>query len=81
MYFIIRAIAIGTMKKVKLTRKPIPLPADSFRAVIGPMNPDIPNPAEKGVPDILSTLETPPATADAIMTGINNFGFDNILAI
>ena len=81
MYFMISAMAIGTIKNAITTRKPHPFPVDSLSAVTGPINPDKPKPAENGVPDILSKLEIPPAMADAMITGINSFGLDNMLAI
>ena len=45
------------------------------------MRPDAPKPAENGVPLIDKRVATPPVIPAAIMTGTNNKGLRNILAI
>ena len=70
-----------TINKAINTRTAKALPVDSVIAVKGPINPAIPNPAEKAVPSTIINEATPPEIAAASTIGKNNFGRDNKFAI
>ena len=79
--FISQAQRTGITTKAKIIRRTSIEPLECWYAVRGPINPENPKPAEKGVPFIFKTVAKKPEIPEAIITGMNNLGFSSILAI